>query len=379
MKYLMINTGMNEKLYSGAPIRRLELIKTLCLNTENQLILIGVVPLELKSCGNIQLIPCDFQRRGRWSLNVSALISIIKIRKKICAEKYDVAISWNPVFSIIMWISGIRNIVSCNRDDFYGYKRLIYPRRRDKGKLFIWWLIEGIELIISKKIIVQCRYDRNVLVKRHRFIERITKRCIDIQINNINASWMKYPNMIKKNNTSSEITIAFVSSFENGTSYAVSRKGNDILLPAVKKLIKEGYPIKLIVAGGGMMLEKQKEKYSAYPQMEFKGFCNVERIYEISDFAVFPSILDSCPNALLEALAMRVPVYGSRVSGIIDILEDDQFMFEPTEDSVYKKLKEIITDKSYLLDADKQISIVKKLTFDWGKEMKKLIDEVKDN
>ena len=135
----------------------------------------------------------------------------------------------------------------------------------------------------------------------------------------------------------SEPKILFVGNFSD------KRKGHDILLKAASMLLDKGYKFLLYIAGGGNELTYFQEKYKKYPQIIFfNHVTDINKYLQLCDFEIVPSLIDSCPNTVLEAINAGVAVYGSNVGVIPDILGDEKYMFEPNVKSLYNFLKKII-------------------------------------
>ncbi len=115
------------------------------------------------------------------------------------------------------------------------------------------------------------------------------------------------------------------------------RKGIIYLLKALGRLNERGIKdIELDVLGPG-----KKEIYLGYireqkmeERIRFQGrVSNPFDYLRESDLMVVPSIFDSYPDTVLEALHSGIPVIGSRAGGIPDMLEKDELLF-PVQDSV---------------------------------------------
>ena len=189
-----------------------------------------------------------------------------------------------------------------------------------------------------------------------------------VQINNINTSWMK---VTTKDNTADDgiVRIMFIGDFSN------SRKGHSILLPAMKKLIDNGIKLELLIAGDGLEKNSYEKEYSEYSTIKFLGRINNVNDYLVKcDINIVPSLMDSCPNTILEGLRVGVATYGAKTGGIPDLLNNnDSYMFEPNEDGIYYFMFNKIKNKKYILDEEEQKALVKKLTFDWGKNIELII------
>ena len=84
---------------------------------------------------------------------------------------------------------------------------------------------------------------------------------------------------------------------------------------------------------------------------------------------IVPSLIDSCPNTILEALNAGMAVYGANTGGIPELLVNQEFMFNPDIDSIYFFLKKVIINKLYINDAILQKKNRDNLTFDWADKL----------
>jgi len=122
----------------------------------------------------------------------------------------------------------------------------------------------------------------------------------------------------------------------------VEQKGLVYLLKACRILKDRGYGFKCEIIGG-----QEEPSYSAYflelkklhTQLELEGsvfilgaqtFDKVSEKYSSSDIFVLPSVVakdgdrDITPNSLIEAMAMKLPVISTTLSGIPEIVENDK-------------------------------------------------------
>lgn len=98
-----------------------------------------------------------------------------------------------------------------------------------------------------------------------------------------------------------------------------------------------------------------------------------------ADLFVFPSLQEGSPNALLEALACNIPVIGSRIPEISEILRDDELLFSLTRTAeLTNKIRKSIMEPGYyervlrLSKASKQV-----YTFDWKERVLEIIQNGK--
>ena len=99
---------------------------------------------------------------------------------------------------------------------------------------------------------------------------------------------------------------------------------------------------------------------------------DISEYFSKCDFEIVPSLIDSCPNTILEGLNSGIAVYGSNTGGIPDLLEEE-YLFEPSSDAIYEFIKNLIQTKRYRSDSEKQIALKDRLTFDWGSRIVNII------
>ena len=108
------------------------------------------------------------------------------------------------------------------------------------------------------------------------------------------------------------------------------RKGIEVLLEAVSILRRRGLPVRLKAVGCFQTPEYERhvrqlvETLGLAEAVEWTGFvCDVDRELAQMDVVVLPSIApEGLPMAVLEAMAAGVPVVGTRVDGVIDVIEE---------------------------------------------------------
>lgn len=103
------------------------------------------------------------------------------------------------------------------------------------------------------------------------------------------------------------------------------QKGHTYLLQAMAAL-GESHPTHLILAGGGPLqgaLEKEAADLGLGERAHFVGEVeNVAPWLSAADIFVLPSLWEGLPIALLEAMAMGLPVLASNVDGVPEAVED---------------------------------------------------------
>jgi glycosyltransferase involved in cell wall biosynthesis len=119
------------------------------------------------------------------------------------------------------------------------------------------------------------------------------------------------------------------------------RKGVEVLLDALRRLVERGRAPRLLVAGDGehrQSLERTAARLGVAGHVRFLGRCaapEVRRRLAGADALVVPSLYEGMPLVILEAMEARVPVVASAVSGIPEVVVDGETgWLVPAEDPV---------------------------------------------
>ena len=363
--YLFIsNTDYSKNQLTGAHKRFLELVNSFSENSKVTLITTNGCEDKLLNKGNIMFIPFEYNCPCWVPKHIYGALSIFfKLMKINHKNIYDAAISFGPVSTLVYWFSGYSNIVSLFREDLINYAVV---NRSNKLRLIYLKLQELLSVLASKKIIVQCKNDKlNLIARTKKYYKTIDKKVV-IQTNNCNAFWMS--NEVHRNGIYNDIPkILFVGDFSS------PRKGHHLLFPAVAKLLDEGIKCELYVCGDGKTKNEWQDRYKSYKQIIFCGYVKTDDYLTNCDFMIVPSLIDSCPNTVLEALNIGLAVYGANTGGIPDLLKEDKYLFEPNIESIYEFLKNVIQNRKFVEDAKHQTKQKKLLTFDWGMKILNLV------
>lgn len=128
-------------------------------------------------------------------------------------------------------------------------------------------------------------------------------------------------------------------------------KGAHIFLEAVKKLVDQGLEFKVVLAG--KHLSGEFADYIKSNQLESvidsKGSVSQKEalsLYQNSDIYCLPSLQDSCPSSLMEAMSCSLPIVTSKVMGIPEVVKTDGgFLCEPKNvDELKDALAVLISD-----------------------------------
>jgi glycosyltransferase involved in cell wall biosynthesis len=103
-----------------------------------------------------------------------------------------------------------------------------------------------------------------------------------------------------------------------------SEKGHDVFIQAIAALRLKSVHVNAVLVGDGperARLEAQVERLGLCDRVNFAGHqTNPEPFLESADVFVLPSRSEGSPNALLEAMAARVPIVSTDVGGVPEII-----------------------------------------------------------
>ena len=108
------------------------------------------------------------------------------------------------------------------------------------------------------------------------------------------------------------------------------RKGVEVLLHAVSRLVQRGVDVQLRLAGDGERtesLEALNRELGLQSQVTFLGRCDRSQLtdeFRSSDALVVPSTYEGMPLVILEAMSHGLPVVASAVSGIPEVVLDGE-------------------------------------------------------
>ncbi len=98
------------------------------------------------------------------------------------------------------------------------------------------------------------------------------------------------------------------------------------------------------------------------------------RIYGLAHAVVYPSIAENCPFALLESMAMGLPIAASRIGAITETCHDAAIYFDPADtDEMANQMARLIIDH-HLCQSLRRRSITRAATFTWEQAAGRTID-----
>lgn len=184
-------------------------------------------------------------------------------------------------------------------------------------------------------------------------------------------------NTFEPKQTSAKNRIMVVTNMNKSERY----KGLKYILKAMPLILKIIDDAKLIIVGDKgddtNYYKSMSEDLGIEESVIFKGkLPHSEMVgqYQNVNVEVLPSLFDSCPNMLLEAMATKLPVVGTSISGIPYLIKDgvNGFLFPPKD---YKKLAEavvrILSDPKKAKKMGENGYEIVKAKYGWDKQVKR--------
>jgi glycosyltransferase involved in cell wall biosynthesis len=241
---------------------------------------------------------------------------------------------WSAI--IAKYLHGIPVVLRCGFEWHYFAKR-----RFSLAKTVIIWTIELFSYQLADIIVISSKSAKKYIVEKF----GCQKDKVKVINNYINTEKFK-PN--KKTKKCSHIRGLFVGRLE-------PQKNLDMLLKSVCGMEN----IKITIVGEGSMKEELKSMpETEETSVEFIGRIpndDVPNIMNKSDFFVLPSKYEGNPKSLLEAMSCGLPVIGTKVEGIKDVITNgyNGVLCEDTCDSLKRSIVSLTSDAGKMAEIGK--------------------------
>lgn len=156
-------------------------------------------------------------------------------------------------------------------------------------------------------------------------------------------------------------------------------KGHRYLIEALKLLNRADVAWKCTFLGEGELeteLRARTAEYGLSEQVTFPGFCeDVFSVLLTADVFVLPSLHESSPNALIEAMGIGMPCLASDVGGVVDLIEDEKNGIRvPPQDptALAKALHRVLTEPDFASELGRNARATIQLKFDSAVSIQKL-------
>ncbi len=168
----------------------------------------------------------------------------------------------------------------------------------------------------ADKIIAVSHLTRNIIISRY----GVSGEKIEVVYNGVDRSGNGNHNFNTKAGIASDEKIVLF------LGRITMQKGPEYFLMAAKKVLEEVDNVKFVMAGSGDMMHRTIEMAAGMgigQKVLFTGFLHgedVQKVYEMADLYVMPSVSEPFGIAPLEALNHDVPVLISKQSGVAEVL-----------------------------------------------------------
>ena len=329
---------------------------------------------------NTEAIPIKLKKGKRVSLQIAEQLKDFLVQNKerlfptnttISNDRYVIVFnetSWNAS-NVLKNFSGAKIVFAYRSDMIEEIKSFFkYESLNLKKRIFftLQYLVTRYrEKMIAKKatlIVFQTENDRKHFFERNKKIKAKTV----IIPNDILQTRFK-SEYKDKNNSISCKRFLFVGSYD-------IRKGLIFFLKALVIVKKAGIPFKASVLVMGKELpsiSKFMKEHELDNEVNFITNAKIAFPFMIDhDVLIVPSIFDSFPNVIMEALHVGIPVFASNTSGMPYMLQDEKLLFEVANpNSIAKKLIDCLTNTDYYLEIKNLChEMRKKFEFNWGEK-----------
>jgi glycosyltransferase involved in cell wall biosynthesis len=186
--------------------------------------------------------------------------------------------------------------------------------RHWKYRLF-FWLLRGATMVIAPSAAI-----KNELLRAGFSSERIV--CF---ANTVDVNRFRPATPAEKAEAKSALGLLKDTAVIGTVARLVQRKGLDVLLRAFG-ILRPSHRVHLVVVGDGPLggeLRGLAHELRIEDSISWLGFqADPVKWLQAMDVFAFPSRLEGVPNAVLEGMAVGLPIVATNIGGVIDLLEE---------------------------------------------------------
>lgn len=197
--------------------------------------------------------------------------------------------------------------------------------------------------------------------------ERINPKKISVLYNGVDLDLMKY-NEADGKEIRDKYLIPDYAFLIGTVSRFTEEKGQDVLIKAFSKLLKENDKYHLILAGGGKLLDFCKnltDQLKITDKVIFTGHfeeSEKSKILSALDLAVIPTYAEGFGIALLEAMANSRPVLASNIAVLKEVAGDSVRYFEVGQEKDLEKKIDKISKEDLIVLGEKAFARANKFS-----------------
>ena len=336
---------------------------------------------------NVEPIPIKLKKGKRVSVQIAKQLKKFLTQNKdrlFLKSTLNSGDSYIIVFNETSWASsnvlksfcGAKIIFAYRSDTVEAIKAFFkYEKINVKDRIFfiLQYLITRYrEKLIAKKaslIVFQSENDRKHFFERNKDIKAKTT----IIPNDVLQPRFKEEYKDKNKSTSCEHFL-FVGSYD-------IRKGLIFFLKALLIVKEAGIPFNatVVVAGKELpLISNFVREHNLGSLIKFRT--NAKEVFPFMidhDILIVPSLFDSFPNVIMEALHVGLPIFASNTSGMPYMLQNEKLLFEVANpDDIAKKLIDCASNDDYYLEIKNLCHAQrKKFEFNWAQKWISAIKE----
>jgi glycosyltransferase involved in cell wall biosynthesis len=295
-------------------------------------------------------------------------------------EKIDLIIAFGSLYAFLQgfskWLLKKPMVTLIRGSSYFGLTTQSLPRY----VLHLMKIVEYLGLLLSDRIIT------NNMATRDEMLKSLGKRKnIDVQIlyNNIPPMNIREPEDIS--NTRDKYGIPEDAKVLVTAGVLNPGKNIETLIECLPNI--EVQNVYIVIVGDTSTeadvcykasLQELAKTLEVDKNIIFTGWLKKEDVwgaFHASDLFVMPSLREGMPNAMLEALGCDLPCLGSDISGIRDILEYEQLIFDPRDKKTLVTKIQNFFNGRHFFDEVKSLSRERKnaFEFDWKEKVFKTI------
>ncbi|ROX37071.1 glycosyltransferase family 1 protein [Enterococcus faecium] len=316
----------------------------------------------------VKIHQIDFSRNMKQVKN--HLIAYKQLKKVVADNKIDIIHCHSPIGGAISRLVGKTNNVKViyTAHGFHFYKG---------APLINWMLYFPIEYYLSKYT------DQLIVINQEDYVR--ARKLFPIKnvhlVHGVGVDIRKIENIeIDRQQKKLELKILNEQIVLLSIGELNDNKNHELVIDCLKDFNNVNF--KYLICGDGVLKEKLQAKIKQYDledKIELLGYrTDILELLKICDFFIFPSKREGLPVSIMEAMACRVPVIGSKIRGNSDLIQDNinGFLFSLDD---RKEFIQIIT-KFLLKEYDEDdLNFIKENAFKsvQNYSLKNVLDEMK--